>query len=561
MLMRAYTESGLPRNLQRHFGLYAGRPALFQKHANYGTVTMPSGTVLQRKGWFGLALVLGLGIQGCSVVKPPDNASYTIGFTEAVFGLGIDPRSQHPTVARDHLLRWDTSKPVYVRMRGKDIDASVEQRIRDRLSAVYALAGIRLLDAPQDGAGVLEVSIVDAKSVLVNSFRSPCYASISEVEDDTIQAAKIVMVRRVAVDPESGCIEHEAMHTLGFGGHPHRLQSILSYTYGYEALTAIDKQLLKFLYSDNVEAGLDIGTAVSRFYASLAKKTSGASRSPVTAREVSLELKESESPLLIGHASISDANKRILYTRADGRQRVSAHYANTSGDEPFAYFELITLPTDYVFNRKLTLDEYVDDLDARFEGMTIREEGRARTDWSRIDYLIGESEKYACLFAIRYKDNEFSARLGDQLLYGHYCQQRGLELDHTEAQAFLASISVSDTDPIKSRQRPDESESKNGVFAILVSGNLAEGRETVSAFILVPSSHTAADFEMQIGEQQCRGRMKPATRPSGGVWVVECDDAKYSMGGQYRIGSANYTFSGHQLASRAAVQFQGIVLR
>lgn len=49
------------------------------------------------------------------------------------------------------------------------------------------------------------------------------------------------------------CIRHEIMHGMGLFGHPHGLDSILSYVYHRDDFTEDDVHLLKALYSDKVK--------------------------------------------------------------------------------------------------------------------------------------------------------------------------------------------------------------------------------------------------------------------------------------------------------------------
>lgn len=46
-----------------------------------------------------------------------------------------------------------------------------------------------------------------------------------------------------------GCIRHEIMHGMGLSGHPHRLDSVLSYVYRREDYTEDDVLLLELLYA------------------------------------------------------------------------------------------------------------------------------------------------------------------------------------------------------------------------------------------------------------------------------------------------------------------------
>lgn len=58
------------------------------------------------------------------------------------------------------------------------------------------------------------------------------------------------------------CISHELMHAFGFPGHPHSLETILSYTNRYYEMTPLDRQSLKILYNAAIKPGMHHGEAL-----------------------------------------------------------------------------------------------------------------------------------------------------------------------------------------------------------------------------------------------------------------------------------------------------------
>ncbi|MEM7292189.1 MAG: hypothetical protein AAF420_02180, partial [Pseudomonadota bacterium] len=322
-----------------------------------------------------------LGAPGCATPPHADSPTFALGFTEAVFGFGIDPAEQHPAVRRDRVIRWDASKPVSVILVGEDIASTTGQEILQRLQSIYSLAGIELLDHTRAGVGTLKFLINNSDAVRVNGFLVPCYASILKETKGLIEYAEIVVVRAEIESSHSRCIEHEAMHTLGFGGHPHRLDSLLSYTQYQQDIRYTDRHMVEFLYSDAVRPGMSAAQAASRFYASLPHKRK-VIRKRYTPQDISLEIVEDESPLRLKYAWMKDARKRITYERnVQGGSTVSVDYAGKGSNDAFANMTHMRLSTDHIFPRQLKLEKYVENLQEVLGDVDIREEGKATHVW------------------------------------------------------------------------------------------------------------------------------------------------------------------------------------
>ena len=146
-------------------------------------------------------------LASCQSIPKPDNSTLTLGFAEAVFGLGIEFDNEHAAVNRSKIVRWNTATPVYLSMRGENIFSPLGQSIFKDIESVYSLAGIELVETARENAGTLLFEISENKSLRVDNFNAFCYASITDEVKGVIKSAKIVVTRRAVGSPCvcSGC--------------------------------------------------------------------------------------------------------------------------------------------------------------------------------------------------------------------------------------------------------------------------------------------------------------------------------------------------------------------
>ncbi len=507
------------------------------------------------------ALLLASILASCSTVAKHDNATLTIGFTEAVFGLGVDPRSQHKTTRRDKVIRWDTKVPVSLSIRGENIYSPKGQEIFQRVKNVYAIAGITLLDHQKEGAGKLKFAISDNNVESVNGFLAPCYASIEKEEDGVILEARIVAIRVFIEDTESRCIEHEAMHTLGFGGHPHRLYSVLSYTQESQKVSADDLKLVEFLYGEQVAPNMEMSAVVSRFYNSLPPDSS-VTKKRYTPLDISLEIEESESPLILRMPALSKATKRINFERNKlGGTTVTASYAGVNRNDAFANFTHTRLSTERIFPKQVKLKNYIENLREIFGSIEIREEGRVQNMWSTMHYMIGDTPDYSCLYTIKYKDAGSKDLGSHQLMYGYYCQDRGGIFTRSTARIFLENIDVRKIDPVKLRDERRYERDLQDISPLLITGNWPIDGNVVSAFVLLARAKFYNPLQMRVGSEICKGWVTGSPSSYTGDWEVNCDQHGNAKGVYFQTKGSELLFKGSIVESDSEVIWKGLKLQ
>ena len=141
--------------------------------------------------------------------------------------------------------KWQT--PIRVRFTGVSPERHKEFTLR-QLRDVAGHAGISIAEAAADDTTAnLQIEYFGAAAPLPNN--EPC-VTFTRLRNYTIVSAKINANERSVWR----CMLHEAMHLMGFPGHPLRY-SILTYFARGAQLTEVDKLLLKTIYADNIAPG------------------------------------------------------------------------------------------------------------------------------------------------------------------------------------------------------------------------------------------------------------------------------------------------------------------
>ncbi len=144
-----------------------------------------------------------------------------------------------------HMSKW--RGPIRLKFSGVSVARHREFALA-QLRRVADIAGIEVLEA--DGGtskANLEIEFVRDNPV---SRQEPCL-TIRKPPWGIIQNAKITVGERAV----RRCLLHEAMHAMGFSGHPSG-NSILSYFGNSDELTQTDEFLLKALYTDEIKPGM-----------------------------------------------------------------------------------------------------------------------------------------------------------------------------------------------------------------------------------------------------------------------------------------------------------------
>lgn len=156
--------------------------------------------------------------------------------------------NQHPVPTRKWL------QPIRWRIDGRD-PAGWRAPILEAMDRIAKLTGLDIAQA-RDGEPENFLFLFEETSAYFVAGRAAgCYAT-TRLDPRTpggIGRAelRINLSQRGAL---RACIVHEMMHGFGFPGHPHELDSVLSYTMRREDLTELDESALRTLYDARVPA-------------------------------------------------------------------------------------------------------------------------------------------------------------------------------------------------------------------------------------------------------------------------------------------------------------------
>ncbi len=206
-----------------------------------------------------LTLVMVVLLCACQAMPRPDRATMAMGFAEAAYGLGVEPEGRHSVIRRDQLLRWNGSTAINLVVTGEPAGSPLYQRIVSELQALYQHANLTLKPGFATTNQLLRVTVSDKTLLITDQIKTTCYTRYEHISDKFLNTVHIVATRDGLKQDESNCLMHEGMHSLGFGGHPHRLDSVLSYTNNQIILTDIDLRLIGVLYNHALDdaAALD----------------------------------------------------------------------------------------------------------------------------------------------------------------------------------------------------------------------------------------------------------------------------------------------------------------
>lgn len=148
------------------------------------------------------------------------------------------------------VVRWPGEIRVHVRGMNQSFH---RERIVKSLQLVAAAAGRTVVDVT-DQSDAATVANLDAEIVANNALQDnfACFVRFERVTNDLIGKALLKM-RDGAV---YRCVLHEAMHVMGIRGHPSG-NTVLSYFYQrVDAITDLDRLMLKAWYSPGMSAGM-----------------------------------------------------------------------------------------------------------------------------------------------------------------------------------------------------------------------------------------------------------------------------------------------------------------
>jgi len=159
---------------------------------------------------------------------------------QAFYELALWNDGRWPVFTR----KW--TQPIRVKIVGPMSDTYSEIVIA-RLKAMTEIAKVEftLLRPDEKGENFL-VEFVDTTQMFAAGRSAGCIA-YTTWNAGALTSARLALNLRMGFDLRR-CITHELMHAMGFPGHPHNLDSVLSYISRREDLTETDRFALRVLY-------------------------------------------------------------------------------------------------------------------------------------------------------------------------------------------------------------------------------------------------------------------------------------------------------------------------
>ncbi len=139
--------------------------------------------------------------------------------------------------------KW--TQPIQMHITGNST-GSLEQIVTQAVEKNAGLAGLTVKHVDAAAANFI-VKFDDTSSYVINGRAAGCYATTRMNARGEIQRAELFVNFQMRGQLRQ-CIVHETMHAFGFPGHPHGLDSVLSYVHRREELTEIDEAAFRTLY-------------------------------------------------------------------------------------------------------------------------------------------------------------------------------------------------------------------------------------------------------------------------------------------------------------------------
>ena len=139
--------------------------------------------------------------------------------------------------------KW--TQPIKMHITGNST-GSLEQIVTKAVENGAKLAGLTVAHVDAVAANFI-VKFDDTSSYVINGRAAGCYATTRMNPRGEIQRAELFVNFQMRGQLRQ-CIVHETMHAFGFPGHPHGLDSVLSYVLRREELTEIDETAFATLY-------------------------------------------------------------------------------------------------------------------------------------------------------------------------------------------------------------------------------------------------------------------------------------------------------------------------
>ena len=503
-------------------------------------------------------LLLLLLLTACQSMQLPDRSTMAMGFAEAVYGLGIEPEGRHTVITQSHLLRWERGRPVLLVFRGASVDDAMRREIAGQLRALYAEAGLELRTEGSISTQLLRLTVRDEKLIIDEQIKTTCFTRFDYIRKGYLRTVDIVATRAALEDESDNCLIHEGMHSLGFAGHPHRLDSVLSYTRDQRELSSVDRRLIALLYSDELDQSMSPGDALTVAYSHLDKlrETSGRRYVP---RDISLELREEESPLVLKRPFLGGASKQFYFQSwKTGSRTTNASYGFRMAGESFADVTYTALSNDRIFGEQWSLDQYVESYAEYLGPAESRRNGFVDHPLGRFEYALVYTPRFSCAFTIKYFRAEYEDIGGHELIYGSFCTPAETPIGDADARQFVTAIEVLDRDPIALRERRvSERGNRREISALRLTGQWPVDGSRISGLKLIRHSRTSGRVVVTVRGERCEGVMSNIGSNGLGQWTLRCSENESAEGRFSWDRDGSVSFRGQTTLSGGEIRWTG----
>jgi hypothetical protein len=511
----------------------------------------------ERPGKALLLVIWILLLSSCQSMPETDRSSMAMGFTEAVYGVGIEFSGQHPVARLQNMIRWDSDQAVQLLIVGETAGSDLYMSIVSDLTKLYRFASVDLKIDIRSSKQLLRVSVKDEPLLVTKDIKTTCYTDYDRIMDGYLETVDIVVARSAITESAESCLLHEGMHSLGFSGHPHRLNSVLSYTQGLVELSEIDKQLISMLYSKDLKQAVRLGDALTIAYSQFDgfSERKGKRQSPV---DMSLELSEDESPVVLAAPFMDDASKQFFYeTDKSGGSSLQSSYGARGSGSRFANIFYTRLSGNLIFKKQLGLLDYVKRYESHLGSIRPEFEGHFDSRIGRYKYIVASTSEFSCVFTIKYIDASDIDLGGHKVINGSYCGSASSAMQASDAELFIGAIRIYERDPIAIRERKLSSRKNAGrnFSAIRLTGRWPLDDSPVSGMKLFVQGRTYGNMKITINDEICDARLTSIQSSGLGTWTLDCLVNESASGRFSWDSDGSLSFRGQTSVSRSEIDW------
>ena len=149
-----------------------------------------------------------------------------------------------------NIRKWN--RPLRVKIAGS-MPGSYADLVVTRLRDMTGLAGLdmKVLASGEPDENFL-VQFIETTQLYASGRAAGCVTQPKYADDGSLSYVTLLINLNVNFELRA-CIAHELMHAMGFMGHPHQSDSVLSYIYKRDNLTPLDKMALRILYDPKLK--------------------------------------------------------------------------------------------------------------------------------------------------------------------------------------------------------------------------------------------------------------------------------------------------------------------